>query len=221
VQVRDLWTISRFRLTLLYGAIFAAGVLLLVGLIYWQTAGYMGRQMDQVIRVEAGALVNVSAETLPGRVREEIDRDVRHINLFGLFSADGVWIVGNVRTLPPDLKIDGAPHELRATDGYPFGAHALARRLPWGEILVVGRDATQLGEIRRIILHALLWSGALIVGLGLLLGAGLSLRPLQHVTALRDASQKVMRGDLAARLPAAPAGDELDLLARVVNSMLD
>jgi signal transduction histidine kinase len=221
VRIRDLWTISRFRLTLLYGAIFAAGVVLLVGLIYWQTAGYMGRQMDQVIRVEAGALTAVRAEALPRRVRQEIERDARHINLFGLFSADGIWIVGNVRSLPHDLKIDGVPHELRATDGYPSGAHALAHRLPWGEILVVGRDATQLGEIRRIILHALLWSGALIVGLGLLLGAGLSLRPLQHVTAIRDASQKVMRGDLAARLPAAPAGDELDLLARVVNSMLD
>jgi signal transduction histidine kinase len=221
VRIRDLWTISRFRLTLLYGAIFAVGVFLLVGLIYWQTAGYMGRQMDQVIRVEAGALTGVSAEAMPGRIREEIERDARHIYLYGLFSADGVWIVGNVSRLPPDLKIDGGPHALTATDGFPFGAHALADRLPWGEILVVGRDATQLGEIRRIILHALLWSGAIIVGLGLLLGAGLSLRPLQHVTSIRDAGQRVMRGDLTARLPAAPAGDELDLLARMVNTMLD
>jgi signal transduction histidine kinase len=221
VRIGDLWQISRFRLTLGFGAIFAAGVALLVGLIYWQTAGYMGRQMDQVIRVEANALATVSADALPDRVSEEIQRDARHISLYGLFSTDRVWIVGNVRALPPDLKIDGGPHALNARDGYPSGAHALARRLPWGEILVVGRDATQLGEIRRIILSALLWSGALIVGLGLLLAAGLSIRPLQHVQAIRSASQKVMRGDLTARLPAAPSGDELDLLARVVNSMLD
>lgn len=221
MRIRELWKISRFRLTFLYGAIFAVGIMLLVGLIYWQTAGYMGRQMDQVIRVEAGALVSVAPETLPGRIRDEIQRDARHINLYGLFSSEGVWITGNVRSLPPDLKVDGAPHALRATDGYPFGAHALARRLPWGEVMVVGRDATQLGEIRHIILHAVLWSGALIVVLGLLIGAALSIRPLEHVQAIRDASQKVMRGDLTARLPAASGGDELDMLAQVVNTMLD
>jgi signal transduction histidine kinase len=221
VRLRDLWNISRFRLTLFYGAIFSAGVMLLLGLIYWQTAGYMDRQMDQVIRAQARSLSRVSAETLPGRIQDEIQRDVRHINLYGLFSADGAFIVGNVRSLPSDLKIDGGPRQLSARDDFPAGAHALAERLPWGEVLLVGRDATQLGQIRQIILHALFWSGAVIVVLGLLVGAALSIRPLQHITAIQGASLKIMQGDLTARLPAIAKSGELDMLAGIINAMLD
>lgn len=221
MRLRDLWKISRFRLTLLYGAIFSAGVVLLLGLIYWQTAGYMGRQIDQVVRGEARTLFSVSAEAMPTRIQDELERDVRHISLYALFASDGTYIVGNVRVLPADLRIDGAPHQLGANSGVPPGAHVLAERLPWGEILLVGRDATQLDEIRRIILHALFWSGAAIVVLGLLTGAALSVRPLRHITAIQDASRRIMDGDLTARLPVAPTGDELDRLAGVVNAMLD
>jgi signal transduction histidine kinase len=221
VRLRDLWKISRFRLTSFYGVIFSAGVMLLLGLIYWQTAGYMDRQMDQVIRAEAKSLSQAGAEALPRRIQDEIERDVRHINLYGLFSADGAFIVGNIRVLPSDLRIDGAPRQLKPRDGLPAGAHALARRLPWGEVLVVGRDATQLGEIRHIILHALFWSGAAIVVLGLLVGAALSVQPLRHITAIQEASRRIMDGELTARLPVAPASGELDMLAGIVNVMLD
>jgi signal transduction histidine kinase len=221
VRLLDLWKISRFRLTFFYGAIFSAGVMLLLGLIYYQTAGYMGRQMDQVIRAQARSLNQVSAEALPHRIQDEIQRDVRHINLYGLFSADGTFVVGNVRALPSDLKIDGAPRQVNGHDALPPGAHVLAERMPWGEILVVGRDATQLGQIREIILHALFWSGAVIVVLGLLVGAALSVQPLQHITAIQAASRRIMDGDLTARLPVAPNSGELDMLAGIVNAMLD
>lgn len=221
MRLLDLWKISRFRLTFFYGAIFSVGVMLLLGLVYWQTAGFMGRQMDQVIRAQARSLNQVSAEALPLRIREEIQRDVRHINLYGLFAADGTFIVGNVRTLPSDLKLGGAPRQLSPRDGLPAGSHVLAERLPWGEVLVVGRDATQLGQIREIILHALFWSGAVIVVLGLLVGAALSVQPLHHITAIQAASRRIMDGDLTARLPVVPKSGELDMLAGIVNAMLD
>ncbi|MDR3513074.1 MAG: HAMP domain-containing sensor histidine kinase [Caulobacteraceae bacterium] len=219
--IRDLWRTTRFRLTLFYGAMFAVGVATLLGLIYWQTAGYMTGQIDQILRVEAKSFASADPAALPGWIEEDMARDARRISLFGLFSSDGTWIVGNIQTMPSDLVIGGPPRELRASDGHRPGARALAVRLPWGEVLVVGRDATQLAEIRRIILHALLWSGGIILAAGAILGAALSIQPLRRIADVRAATREIMDGDLAARLPVTARNDELDMLAGLVNAMLD
>ena len=221
MRIRDLWRIARFRLTLAYGALFAAGVVALLGLIYWQTAGYMSGQVDQILRVEAKSFAAAPPEHLPGWIAEDLARDARHIDFFGLFSADGVWITGNIETFPGDLVLDGPPRQLSPRDGFRPGARALAVRLPWGEWLVVGRDVTQLGEIRSIILHALFWSGGVILVLGLGLAGAVSIQPLQHIAQVQAATQVVTRGDFASRLPVTGRHDELDMLAATVNRMLD
>jgi signal transduction histidine kinase len=217
----ELWRISRFRLTLFYGALFAAGVIGLLGLVYWQTAGFMTAQVDQILRVEAQEFAKGGPEGLPQWINEDIDRDARHINYYGLFAADGTWITGNIERVPTGLEVEAAPRDLGRQAGLGSDARAMAVRLPWGEILVVGRDVTQLGEIRRILLWALGWSGAAIVIVGLGLGGALSVRPLRRIAAIQDASRRIMDGDLAVRLPAQARGDELDLLAAIVNTMLD
>ncbi len=221
MRIRDLWRIARFRLTLFYGTLFAVGVVALLGLIYWQTAGYMSGQIDQVLRVEAKAFAAAPPERLPGWIADDLARDARHIDFFGLFSADRVWITGNIQAFPADLAIDGPPRQLRAADGLSPGARALAVRLPWGELLVVGRDVTQLGEIRKIILHALFWSGGLILVLGLTLAAAVSVGPLRRIAEIQAAAQVVTQGDFARRLPVTGRHDELDMLSATVNRMLD
>lgn len=221
MRISDLWRTTRFRLTLFYGALFAAGLAALLGLIYWQTAGYMSSQVDQILKVEAHGFAGADPAALPGWIEEDIARDARHINFFGLFASDGTWIVGNVRTLPGDLPVDRPPRELKSADGLSPGARALAMRLPWGEILVIGRDVTQLAQIRRIILHALIWSGGVILAVGVALGALLSIQPLARVAQVRSATRAIMDGDLSARLPVTSRNDELDMLAGLVNAMLD
>lgn len=221
MRIPDLWRTTRFRLTVLHGALFAVALAVLLGLIYWQTAGYLSRQVDQILRVEASAFQGVDAEALPGRIRQEINGDPRHVDLYGLFSSDGVWITGNVESLPRGMPIDGQPHELQAQGGIPPDARALGERLPWGEILIVGRDVTQLAEVRWIILRALLWSGALVTVIGLAGATVLSVPPLRRIRAVQEASTAIMRGNLAVRLPNAGRRDELDMLAAIVNTMMD
>jgi signal transduction histidine kinase len=221
VRTLDLWRISRFRLTLLHGALFSAALVALLGLIYWQTAGYLTRQVDQILHVEAHALSSVSAESLPARLGQELARDARHIDLYGLFSSDGVWIAGNVRRMPRNLVPDARPVELSAQDGFRPDARALALRLPWGEQLVVGRDVTQLAEVRRILGRTLLWSGAGVVVLGVGGAIALSVRPLRRVRQIQEVSAAIVRGDLAARLPVTRRRDELDMLAGIINTMMD
>jgi signal transduction histidine kinase len=214
-----LWRTTAARLTLLYGVVFAAGVFTLLGLIYVGMAGYLTSQMDQIVLGQAHALVSGPAETLPDRIAEAEGADSRHVNYYGLFSADGVWITGNVRTIPPRLEIGGAPSQMRGPHFQP-GARGMATRLPWGEILIVGFDAKTLTGVRHILIESLLVSGAVILIVGLTFGAALSLGPLARVQDIQRTSRLIMDGDLSARLPVTGRGDEIDTLAGIANAMM-
>src|ERR1700684_1173931 len=52
----ELWRTTTFRLALLYGAVFAAGVVALLGLIYVSAAIYLTHQMDEIVIGQAQAL---------------------------------------------------------------------------------------------------------------------------------------------------------------------
>jgi signal transduction histidine kinase len=214
-----LWRTTPFRLTAIYGVVFAAGIMALLGLIYLSAAGYLTRQMDQIVLGETRALSAGRAETLPDRIIEAEAADERQVNYYGLFSAEGVWIAGNVRDMPPKLPIDGTPRPLVGRRFQP-GARGLATRLPWGEVLVVGFDAKVLSELRHIIVESLMVSGGVILVLGLALGAAMSLGPLRRIRDVQRASEPILDGDLSARLPVSARGDEIDILAHISNTRL-
>jgi signal transduction histidine kinase len=216
----ELWRTTTFRLTLVYGAVFAAGVVALLSLIYFSAAVYLTQQMDQIVIGQARALQGAAPEALPEKLREVETEDVRNVNYYGLFAADGAWLAGNVHRLPKDVPPNGVPRGLREPGLQP-GARGLAERLPSGEILFVGFDAKVLTGVRVIILQSLIWSGGLIILLGLGFGALLSLGPLRRIQAVQLASLPILEGDVSARLPTSDRGDEIDMLAGIANGMMD
>ncbi|HEY2658115.1 MAG TPA: HAMP domain-containing sensor histidine kinase [Caulobacteraceae bacterium] len=220
MQRPELWRTTTFRLTLVYGAVFAAGVVALLGLIYASAAVYLTRQMDEIVLGEARGLQTGPAAAMPQRVRDAETQDIRNVNFYGLFKRNGSWIAGNVRRLPIDVPLNGVPLQLREP-GFQPGARALAERLPSGEILFVGFDAKVLTGLRSIIMVSLIWSGALIIVLGLGLGAALSLAPLRRIRAVQQASLPILEGDVSARLPTSNRHDEIDMLAAIANGMMD
>ncbi len=213
-----LWRTTTFRLTLAFGASFAVGVVVLLGSVYVQTAHYLERRVDHIIAAESAALAKSSPEALPKLLRQVSARDP--LTAIGLFSADGEGVAGDLQLTPADVPPDEKPRDVRHAAGLG-PQRAVAQRLPWGEVLVVRRDASQMVELRRIVLRALVWSGAVIVVLGLGLAVLLSASPLRRLQAMRDASDAIAAGDLAVRLPTDPSRDELDELARIVNAMMD
>ena len=214
----SLWRTSTFRLSALFGAVFASGIVLLLGLIYYQTAVYLTWRVDHALELEADVLRKSGPETILRRFREEGAREP--LNSFGLFSITGEKVAGDTPRIPPGLSLDGQPRDI-VGDARAVPRRALAERTPWGEILVVERDTSQLVELRRIIINALLGSGAVIVGLVLALAIALSIRPLRRIRAMQAATEAIVSGDLTARLPVDRSRDELDLLARTVNGMVD
>lgn len=220
MRLPRLWRTTTFRLTLLYGVLYAVGVVALLALIYWRTSSFMTGQIDQLVREEARSLAAESAAALPDRIRQELSRNALDLNHYGLFSAEGVWIVGDIRRMPDGLLPGRQPQDLGRPEFEP-GTRGEAVRLPWGEVLVIGRAARQRMEIRNVILASSIWSGGLIIVLGVACGAAFSLSPLRRINEIQRASQTIVGGDLTARLPTSGRRDEIDMLAAIVNGMMD
>src|ERR1700757_3292888 len=111
MRLSELWRTSTARLTLLYGLVFALGVPALLGMVYVQSSIYLTRRIDGILQSGADALAHTPRAELPQRVE-----DAQAINgpvaAYGLFSAEGRWLAGNLHSPPRGLLIDAAPKEL-------------------------------------------------------------------------------------------------------------
>ncbi len=213
----NLWRTTTFRLSALFGALYAVGIVLLLGLVYLQTATYLTRRSDRAVQAEARILERGGPDRILRGFEREQARDP--LSRFALYAATGERVAGDAALTARDLPADGIPRSFNRPGATP--ARALAERTPWGEILIVERDSRPVLELRRIVLSALIWSGAIIVVLGLASGIFLSLRPLARIQAMQAASDAIASGDFSKRLPIAGNRDELDELARIANRMMD
>ncbi|HXQ17528.1 MAG TPA: HAMP domain-containing sensor histidine kinase [Caulobacteraceae bacterium] len=217
MQIRALLRTTTFRLSALYGLIFALGLVALLGLVYLRSAVYLTRRVDGILATEAAALVRSPPSEVEQRIDEALALDGQKNNVFALFTPVGAPLTGNLEALPPTLKPDGAPVEIGPTPSFPAPARLVARRLSSGEVLVVGRDVNQLQEMRGIIASALLWSGSAVILVGLACGVAFSITPLRRLQTLQEACGEIADGDLTRRLPTSEHHDELDMFAATVN----
>lgn len=217
----SVWRTTTARLTVLYGLIFAVGILTLLGVVYWQSALYLNHRVDRILKARADVFMEASPAALPPEIGQGLAIDGARINIYALFSRDGAPLVGNLHQLPRGLTPDGPSVDMAPTRDFPTRARLIARRLPWGEILVVGRDVSELTEMRGIALQALFWSGVVIILTGLVLVASLSLSPLRRVRELQAACREIAAGHLDRRIPVSSRHDELDMFASTVNHMVE
>jgi signal transduction histidine kinase len=220
MQFNALRRTTTFRLTALYGLLFALGTIALLGMVYLRSAGYLTQRVDGILNTEADALVRSPRPGLRERLVEELTLNDNRTNVFGLFTPAGDRVAGNLSELPPALLKGKQPVEIPPTAQFPASTRLIARRLPDGQILVVGRDINQLQEMRSIITQALTWSGVLILVAGLSLGVILSAAPLQRLRRVQAVALDIARGDLKRRMPVSGRGDELDVFATAVNYMI-
>ncbi len=73
----------------------------------------------------------------------------------------------------------------------------------------------------RIILHALFWAVSLTILPGVAGWHLLRRRPIRRIRAIQASAEAIVAGDLGHRLPLSNRRDELDMLAAIVNAMLD
>ena len=217
-QVRRTTT---FRLSVRYGLIFALFASLLLGGVYWRSAAYMTTRADAILQSQAEALARTPKDDLARRMTDVLAMTGGRTSAFGLFSGDGRWQAGDLRRLPPRLHPGGPAVEEDVTTGRPARLRLIARRLPSGAELVVGRNVDSLREVERLIATALVWTGLVAVAGGLLCGLALGLAPLRRLRTLEQISRDIAAGDMSRRMPASRRGDELDMFVATVNAMVE
>lgn len=90
-----------------------------------------------------------------------------------------------------------------------------------GGWLILVRDNGSLFAVTTIIWHALLWAVSLTIIPGAAGWHLLRRRPLRRIRAIQASAESIVAGDMARRLPVSNSRDELDMLAVIVNAMLD
>ena len=214
----SLWRTTTFRLSALYGAIYLVGMILLLGVVYTAVADSLTRRSEAALREEMRMLERAGPAAVLRRLESEAAREP--LMRFALYSAMGERITGDSPLGPSQLPPDGRVRDFPAIGPQP-PSQAVAERAPWGEIIIVARDARQLVALRHIVLTVLMGSGAVLVVLGIGMGLALSLQPLRRIQTMQLASEAIGAGDFSRRLPVSTAQDEIDALADIANRMMD
>ncbi len=217
-----------FGLVIWYGVLFGGSSLLFVALLFWQTIGFVDRQVSSILRAELGSLD-------PGPNNFDPDRLANHIRFrarlsdgqglyFGLIDRDGVSLAGNLPDLPnlPE-QIGGVfDHVLppgRSDAGRTI--RGLVHPLPDGARLLVGLDVEDETRLQRLIGEGLITGMVLMLALSFA-GAVILRRVVgTRLQRVNRTCEDIMDGDLDRRVPRSGADDEFDHLADNINRMLD
>lgn len=221
---------STFRLGLIYAVLFSASVMLLLGFIYWSTAGFMARQTDATIRAEIDALAEryqfTSLQGLIALIKERIERNPAGGSIYLLTDARYQRLVGNLDRWPKVeadaqgwLVFDLRQQTAEGVIEHPARARAFV--LPEGLRLLVGRDIRELTQTESLLIRSLAWGVGITVLLALGGGVFMSRSTARRIEAINDTAREIMHGELAMRVPVVGSDDEFDRLATNLNAMLD
>jgi signal transduction histidine kinase len=214
---------TTFRSTAAVAGMFAVYIAILFAIVYWRTERYLMARSDEVITMRVSELASTENRHRLDAISDFLKQDPRMVQYAGLFAADLRPIAGNLHYLPSDLKVDGPAQRSSfppAGGGDDQIVRGIARRLPNGDVLVVGRKVDEATEIADIV-GATLGFG-LIPALCLSIAAGifLGVRAQKRVAEVNQKVQRIMAGDLRERLPSRGGNDPFDRLAVIVNEML-
>lgn len=221
------WT---FQIAVLYLCLYSATLVMLVAFIYWSTVGLIDKQVSNTIDAEIRGLAEQYRDEGIGRLVEVIlERSGSGgdpANVYLLAEAELRPLAGNLDSWPEgSAGRDGWQEiELWRTAGETSRAHTIRARtflLPGGYHLLVGRDAAERTNLLRTMVRVLAWALIPAFLLGLLGAVLIGRYSLRRVDAVAIASQEIVKGDLAGRVPLSGSGDEVDRLAQTMNEMLD
>jgi signal transduction histidine kinase len=220
------WRSTTGRLIATYGLLFVAWSSLLVGVIYWQSRSYLDNVSDEVLSQRVAYMSAVPPDELPALLDTANRLDRPGLSAYGLFTPNGVRLRGNLRGVPagvlPDRRVRFLPHGAPRLDrDIEEPSRAIATRLADGRQLVLVRRSTVATRLADLIRNTTLATLSLVLLPGLVGGLLLSRGPKKRLRAIEAATQPIVRGDLRQRLPVSRRGDELDMLAAIVNRMLD
>jgi signal transduction histidine kinase len=230
MRIPTLLRTSVFQLTLLYMALFGISVAALGAFIYWSTVGYLERQTDEVIQAEINGLEEQFLQRNIGGLIEIIRQRSRQTegerSAYLLVDANRRPIAGNLTLWPPEFTQLGQWVNFTVPTEDGAGSPVRAFLIPVGAgrdnfALLVGREITELEQIKQIFRRAAILGGSLTMGLSLIGGLALALSAQRRLAQLNRTTRQIIAGDLSQRVPVSGGPDEHAELAANINVMLD
>jgi len=224
-QLRRRWHTTTFRWLCAYTALFGVFLTLLVGFIAWTASATIERDADTIMGWQLIYFDSIPDAQLPDAIYQRLEHERMHVNYYGLFTSDGKYVAGDLLAPPPHLTYtrEGSTHahtlKLRGREVSPV-VRAMGEVRPSGMHLVVARDMTSVLRIRQIVVRTLASGAVLALFAAAAGGLVLGMRQIRRVREIRRVNECIARGDLDRRLPVG-GDDELDMLAHLVNHMLD
>lgn len=217
---------TTLRWTVLVASLFVAFTIALLGFVYLKTRHDLASRYDHVITLQMGRLAALPSGRRPEAINEGLEQDLSRVRFVGLFGARGDRIAGNVERPPPDLKTDGTPQNvnLDRIDGIERKQQVvrlMARTLPDGNVLLIGRNTSEIEEVARVVDGAIALGLIPAVLLCVAVGVALSARARKRILEVNERVQRIVSGNLRERLPLRSADDPFSKLATIVNGMLD
>jgi signal transduction histidine kinase len=221
---------SPFRIAIVYSLVFACGAALLLGVVDFAVSRVVDGSTDNLIEAEVQGLreqvqVLSRSDFIELVEQRSQDQDVRGA-VYLMVDPQLRPVAGNVPAWPKTAADDGNWIQFKVS--VPFGdetrEHEMrARRfkLPGGYNMLVGHDVQERQDVKNLMMRGLIAAVVLTLLLGLGGGFWMGRRILAQAGAISAVAIQIMRGDLSQRLPVRDADDEINTLAREINSMLD
>ncbi len=225
-----MWTLEvfnarAFRLALAFALAIALATTAAFGFIYWQVYTGDFERAGAILVDEAARSEGDSEAELRRALQLRLTRDIRRLDFVALFHPNGGLVFGNVRAIPA-IPVDGKAHvvqdqPLPDSSGAREPAIFVARRLPSGGVLLLGRSLWETYSLQGTLLRAMgiaLLPTILVI---LAIGAFFARSASQRFERIHDAIVRIMNGELDSRLPVTNEDRDIDKVARAVNLMLD
>jgi signal transduction histidine kinase len=220
---------SPFRIAIVYSIVFAIGAAALIYAVDFAVSRVVDGSTDNLIEAEVQGLREQMLVLSRGDFIELVeqrsqDQDVRGA-VYLMVDPQLRPVAGNVPAWP---KIDSKEKWFLFKVSVPFGdetrEHEMRARyfaLPGGYQTLVGHDVQERQDVKSLMMRGLIAAVVLTLLLGLGGGFWMGRRILAQAGAISAVATQIMRGDLSQRLPVRDADDEINTLAREINSMLD
>ncbi|MDQ0123344.1 signal transduction histidine kinase [Pseudomonas lini] len=221
------WRSSSSRLLALYSSLFVLWSGILMGVMYYEVSAYLDNLAKHSLMQRQHLFARFSGEQLVDALAVSMTFDIPGLDAYGLFDEQHRYLSGALRHIPKGLPLDGKIHMLGDcvdSDDPTLpndSCDAVATQTQDGRWLVLLRDNGSLFAVTRIILHALFWGVTLTIVPGVVGWHLLRRRPLQRIRGIQASAEAIVAGDLTRRLPLSSRRDELDMLAAIVNAMLE
>jgi signal transduction histidine kinase len=221
---------SPFRIAIVYSIVFACGAAALLGAVDFAVSRVVDGSTDNLIEAEVQGLreqmlVLSRSDFIELIEQRSQDQDVRGA-VYLMVDPQLRPVAGNVPAWPK-LDADQGKWFLFKVS-VPFGdetrEHEMrAQRfpLPGGYRMLVGHDVQERQDVKSLMMRGLIAAVAMTLLLGLSGGFWMGRRILAQAGAISAVATQIMRGDLSQRLPVRDAEDEINTLAREINTMLD